>query len=454
MHEGLFYQLINEEGIDGLANSFYLTMDRVARMDYTFLTWGDGFSLVVPRPGEENRLFAFVGPFQPTVWLLIFISIFVVVSVMTLFTWIYQWNVKHSSSSAIFDTESDNQPKENEEVSKISHQRSLFTSFGSHVIYVMNIMTNQGIVISSLTKPRMKPTINSFEDLAASKEVSIVLRHDTVMGEQILKATSGIYKILGDQARRNPDRIVGDPLKLNAMLETGRYAYPFLSTFGYSFVGSQYKKEGKCRFKTSKTLSASTGYYSFLFKKGSSHTPAMSRALMDMFEFGLLRHWVYNLPTIPRAEKCFADSKSEVSREVPIQLTDLTSAFLILGIGTGLGMLTFCVEFRFLSSSIINKLVGNANLIVKHNYFPDFFEHFRSNMRQSVTNNLNDCIAKQSILTESQPKISLVVRPEECGQEEEVYCICCSSDGPTTMLVKTTSAVLLNLSNFLPLERG
>ncbi|KZS00655.1 PHD finger and CXXC domain-containing-like protein [Daphnia magna] len=45
----------------------------------------------------------------------------------------------------------------------------------------------------------------------------------------------------------------------------------------------------------------------------------------------------------------------------------------------------------------------------------------------------NDCIAKQSILTESQPKISLVVRPEECGQEEEVYCICCSSDGPTTM---------------------
>ncbi|KZS11663.1 Uncharacterized protein APZ42_023601 [Daphnia magna] len=84
----------------------------------------------------------------------------------------------NSSSSSIIDTESNNQPKGNEEV----------------------------IILSSLTKPRMKPTINSFEDLAAGKEVSILLRHDTVMGEQILKATSGVYKNLGDQGRRNSDR--------------------------------------------------------------------------------------------------------------------------------------------------------------------------------------------------------------------------------------------------------
>lgn len=50
----------------------------------------------------------------------------------------------NSSSSSIIDTESNNQPKGNEEVSNIPHQRSLFTSFGYHVIYVMNIMTNQG----------------------------------------------------------------------------------------------------------------------------------------------------------------------------------------------------------------------------------------------------------------------------------------------------------------------
>ena len=43
-----------------------------------------------------------------------------------------------------------------------------------------------GIVISSLTVPKMKPSIDSFEDLAISNEVGVVLRHDTSIGEQIL----------------------------------------------------------------------------------------------------------------------------------------------------------------------------------------------------------------------------------------------------------------------------
>jgi len=42
-------------------------MDRVERMDFTSHTWSEGFSLIVPRPEEESRLFAFIGPFQPTV---------------------------------------------------------------------------------------------------------------------------------------------------------------------------------------------------------------------------------------------------------------------------------------------------------------------------------------------------------------------------------------------------
>ena len=42
------------------------------------------------------------------------------------------------------------------------------------------------IVVSSLTVPKMKPAINSFEDLAASKEVSLVLRKDIVISQQIL----------------------------------------------------------------------------------------------------------------------------------------------------------------------------------------------------------------------------------------------------------------------------
>ena len=43
-----------------------------------------------------------------------------------------------------------------------------------------------GIVISSLTVPKMKKSIESLEDWAASDEVGVVLRLDVIPGEQIL----------------------------------------------------------------------------------------------------------------------------------------------------------------------------------------------------------------------------------------------------------------------------
>ena len=43
-----------------------------------------------------------------------------------------------------------------------------------------------GIIISSLTVPKMKPAVESFEDLAKSEDVGVILRSDTVIGQQIL----------------------------------------------------------------------------------------------------------------------------------------------------------------------------------------------------------------------------------------------------------------------------
>ncbi len=50
------------------------------------------------------------------------------------------------------------------------------------------------------------------------------------------QATSGVYKVLGDKARRHPDQIVGDPFKLNIKLETGKFAYPFVSEENNLFI--------------------------------------------------------------------------------------------------------------------------------------------------------------------------------------------------------------------------
>nr|CAH0101189.1 unnamed protein product [Daphnia galeata] len=369
-HDAAFNLLQNDntltvvsQNCDGIINAFYLTMDRAERFDYTASAWSEGFSFAMPRPGEESRLFAFVGPFQPRVWISIFISLIFVVGTMTFLTWFYnrRWN--------IVDSESNNQSSLVPLIPK-----SNYTLLGSHMIYLINTITNQGgreaysrtsfrvltgiwvlcatvlinsytgIVTSSLTTPKLKPSINTLEELAASKEIKIVIRSDISTGVQILQAKSGIYKVLGDQVRSEPDRIFSDPFKLQAKLETGHFAYPFLNSFSIAFVGSQYKKDKKCRFKVSKILPLSHGHYSLLFKKGSLYTKTFSKGILEIWEAGLVRFWVKNLPTIPKADECLTENKRKVSRLVPIQLSDLTSAFLILGIGIGLATLVFLLE--------------------------------------------------------------------------------------------------------------
>ncbi len=55
-------------------------------------------------------------------------------------------------------------------------------------ILIATVLVNSysGTVVSYLTVPKMKPPINTFEDLADSKDVAIIIKEDVVIGIQIL----------------------------------------------------------------------------------------------------------------------------------------------------------------------------------------------------------------------------------------------------------------------------
>lgn len=64
--------------------------------------------------------------------------------------------------------------------------------------------------------------------------------------------------------------------------------------------------------------------------------------LTELWQTGLTRHWVKNMS--PLADKCFDKHPPKSTTAVPIKLVDLTGAFLVLGLGTGMSLLTFLVE--------------------------------------------------------------------------------------------------------------
>ena len=61
----LFYFMKKEA--DASSVGFIPTPERKTMFDFAYFLLAEPQAMVVPRPGEEPRLFAFIRPFQPTV---------------------------------------------------------------------------------------------------------------------------------------------------------------------------------------------------------------------------------------------------------------------------------------------------------------------------------------------------------------------------------------------------
>ncbi|EFX79932.1 hypothetical protein DAPPUDRAFT_103895 [Daphnia pulex] len=349
--------LFTDNEIDGASTGTTLTLENKQKMDLAYFVWSEPYMMVVPRPGEKSRLLAFVYPFDPLVWGLIYITLHAVVASMTFFASIYS---KFSINSR--------------EVSAIYGGRTVYDRVSYYMLYVFNILTLQGntihasrlsfrilvgswllvatvlvysyssTVVSHLTIVVTKPHINSLEDLAASKDVGLLLLAD-FFPEEILDAKFGALKYLGDQIRYNPDRLLNSMQNVETFLGTGNYAMPLLATVCKNFVATQFKKERKCRFVITDPVS-SANFWSFPFQKDSSYTWAFHYALIELWETGLPYHWVGNF--VPRVPECLLITKNKRKensvRRGAIRLDDLTGAFLILGVGFGLATFIFILE--------------------------------------------------------------------------------------------------------------
>ncbi|EFX79724.1 hypothetical protein DAPPUDRAFT_244347 [Daphnia pulex] len=283
--------LIADQIVDASAIGFIATPERKSVMDMAYFIWTEPQAMVVPRPGEEPRLFAFIRPFQP-----LNVNNVTAKKNMTALKWASQYSIYVLNTLT------------NQGGSVAVVQLSFRVLVGAWLL-IATVLVNSysGTVISYLTVPKMKPPINTFKDLAASKEVELILLAETVIEQQIR-----------------------------------------LQTFSNNYVASDFKKTGKCRFKTTDPLTMAK-FWSLPLQKNSKFTPMLNHALMEVWETGLPSYWVKN--AMPQAQKCFALSKPLTSsRQTPIRLNDLEGAFLILGIGVGLATFIFLVEkiFQFI----------------------------------------------------------------------------------------------------------
>ncbi|XP_046446908.1 uncharacterized protein LOC124196138 [Daphnia pulex] len=120
--------LIAEREVDGSPVGFIPTPERAIKMDFAYFLTAEPHAMVVPRPGEEPRLFAFIRPFQSSVWLLIFIASILVIASMCLFSKAYSKLLMNER--------------------EVSDTTALEWA-GRYSMYIVNILTNQGIHLTN-----------------------------------------------------------------------------------------------------------------------------------------------------------------------------------------------------------------------------------------------------------------------------------------------------------------
>ncbi len=85
-----------------------------------------------------------------------------------------------------------------------------------------------GCLTSFITIPKLRPLIESLDDLSTSVDLELTILKNSVFESIILESISGTYKILGDSLRNNPqNRLPKDFLEPEIFLKKAldqRYA--------------------------------------------------------------------------------------------------------------------------------------------------------------------------------------------------------------------------------------
>ncbi|XP_059350480.1 glutamate receptor ionotropic, delta-2-like [Daphnia carinata] len=345
-------QLIKKE-VDISTLCIVPTLERTQHMEFSYPVAIESFKLLVPKPGEESRLFGPVRPFQYSTWGCLLISLISVLVVFTVFAWYYScWNslpTDHGHGA----------------------WEILSAKLGNYTMYIASTCTNQGQAInvpqhsfrilagvwllaatvlvncysgtlmSSLTLTKFKATINSLEDLAASKELTMTASANSVMAETMLNAHSSALKAIGNAMRQKPDSIFLTPEKGLHNIFSLKYAFPTVESYTSYLINIDLRRKGECRFHVTDRVPI-TELYTFGLQKGNKFNQLFSEKLQYLWETGLMIYWLKNNLQLS-VDKCLVKNKDS-ARQRAIKLVDLTSAFFILGIGIGFALSSFVIE--------------------------------------------------------------------------------------------------------------
>ncbi|XP_046654596.1 glutamate receptor ionotropic, delta-2-like [Daphnia pulicaria] len=202
-----------------------------------------------------------------------------------------------------------------------------------------------GVLMSFLRFPKLSPVIDQLEELPENHFKWIVQR-GTALESLFVKATTGVYKTIGDGLLESPESFVDARVEGIHRVAAGGYVYIEEKTLLESDIYEDYVRSGVCRLSIAKKEFFKVNF-AFPLPIASPLKPFLNQKILQMVEAGLVNYWK-NLYWPKWDSKCINEMKQK-SGPQSLRLAHLQGAFLILALGCALAFLAFLIEhFYFL----------------------------------------------------------------------------------------------------------
>ncbi|PRD35112.1 UNVERIFIED_CONTAM: glutamate receptor [Trichonephila clavipes] len=204
--------------------------------------------------------------------------------------------------------------------------------------------TYQGAIISAFTADKLKPKISTIDELLADTKVQFSTFKNSYPMAFFSRLTNTKYEPLWLRLKNNlvtpPDKGVV-PTWLD-LVEDGKTIFIADTLWMQNLIGERFMKTGKCNVRTI-NIDLGAAYIAFAFRKELKNERVFknfNKGLRRFNEGNLAKHR-YITSTL------YYDICTGASIPItdPLNLTDLAGAFILLGVGIGLAIIFFAVEF-------------------------------------------------------------------------------------------------------------
>lgn len=315
-------------------------IDLFSKVSITYPLVDTCVTLVVPKPKVLPDISYIFQPVQLNLWIFLIVFVLITSLLLRLYSYFstYQQSFLHYmyNTIRILTTGSVPTPPSS------SHIPSLqYVAVSLSIISLLLSTAYSAGYISLLTNPRLVEEVLYLEDV-----VNFKIKIDIDVGG--VEDFQTFLKKFENPSIRKLSTLVASP-ETNRRIDTKDFAR-VVKLIGQKYVSDtesfdEYKKTHlrllkECIFNS---------YSSFVLRRHSKYTPFFNKMLMRLNEHGFITHWYRQSTINPRysyMNNFFSSYVTESKEHVPLTVSKLKGAFLMLGVGLMLALLIFFCEIK------------------------------------------------------------------------------------------------------------